>query len=48
MTALVLKIERDTRHIERFNHTLRQRLSHLVRKYLYSVKKNKNYIGAIK
>jgi len=34
-------------HIERFNCTLRQRISHLVRKTLSFSKKLENHIGAI-
>lgn len=37
-----------TNHIERFNLTLRQRVSRLVRKNLAFSKKEKNHIGAIK
>ena len=36
-----------TNHIERFNNTLRQRISRLVRKTLSFSKKLKNHIGAI-
>jgi IS1 family transposase len=35
-------------HIERFNHTLRQRCSRLVRKRLSFSQKLENHIGAIK
>jgi insertion element IS1 protein InsB len=35
-------------HIERFNHTLRQRVSRLVRETLSFAKKLANYIGSIK
>ncbi len=37
-----------TNHIERFNNTLRQRCSRLVRKALAFSKKLENHIGAIK
>jgi insertion element IS1 protein InsB len=37
-----------TNHIERFNNTLRQRCSRLVRKTLAFSKKLENHIGAIK
>jgi IS1 family transposase len=36
-----------TRYIERFNHTLRQRVGRLVRKTLSFSKKLSNHIGAI-
>jgi IS1 family transposase len=36
-----------TNHIERFNYTLRQRISRLVRKTLSFSKKPQNHIGAI-
>jgi hypothetical protein len=36
-----------TNHIERFNNTLRQRISRLVRKTLSFSKKLENHIGAI-
>ena len=36
-----------TNHIERFNNTLRQRVSRLVRKTLSFSKKLENHIGAI-
>jgi insertion element IS1 protein InsB len=39
---------RKTNHIERFNNTLRQRVSRLVREALSFSKKFANYIGAIK
>jgi insertion element IS1 protein InsB len=39
---------RKTHHIERFNNTLRQRVSRLVRKALSFSKKLANHIGAIK
>ena len=41
-------IARNTNHIERFNNTLRQRLSRLVRDTLSFSKKVENHIGAIK
>ncbi|MDC0834465.1 IS1 family transposase, partial [Geitlerinema sp. CS-897] len=37
----------ETSHIERFNNTLRQRISRLVRKTLSFSKKSENHIGAI-
>ena len=37
----------QTNHIERFNNTLRQRISRLVRKILSFSKKLKNHVGAI-
>ena len=37
-----------TNHIERFNNTVRQRCSRLVRKTLSFSKKLENHIGAIK
>jgi IS1 family transposase len=37
----------ETSHIERFNNTLRQRCSGLVRKTLPFSKKEHNHIGAI-
>ena len=42
------KKARKTNHTERFNNTLRQRLSHLVRETLSLSKKLANHIGAIK
>ena len=39
---------RKTNHIERFNNTLRQRVSRLVRDTLSFSKKLANHIGAIK
>jgi hypothetical protein len=39
---------RKTNHVERFNNTLRQRISRLVRDTLSSSKKLANHIGAIK
>jgi hypothetical protein len=43
-----LKRARKTNHVERFNNTLRQRISRLVRDTLSSSKKLANHIGAIK
>jgi len=45
---VVKKHRRITNHIERFNCTLRQRVSRLVRKSLSFSKKLANHIGAIK
>ena len=45
---VVKKQKRITNHIERFNCTLRQRISRLVRKSLSFSKKLANHIGAIK
>jgi insertion element IS1 protein InsB len=42
------KLARQTNHIERFNNTLRQRVSRLVRSALSFSKKLANHIGAIK
>ena len=42
------KLARKTNHIERFNNTLRQRVSRLVRSALSFSKKLANHIGAIK
>jgi insertion element IS1 protein InsB len=42
------KLARTTNHVERFNCTLRQRVSRLVRATLSFSKKLSNYIGAIK
>ncbi len=42
------KVSRKTNHIERFNNTLRQRVSRLVRSALSFSKKLANHIGAIK
>jgi IS1 family transposase len=42
------KLARKTNHIERFNKTLRQRMSRLVRSALSFSKKLANHIGAIK
>jgi len=44
----ITKKARKTNHIERFNNTLRQRLSRLVRATLACSKKVENHIGAIK
>jgi insertion element IS1 protein InsB len=44
----ITKKARKTNHIERFNNTLRQRLSRLVRESLSFSKKLANHIGAIK
>ena len=44
----ITKKARTTNHIERFNNTLRQRVSRLVRETLSFSKKLTNYIGAIK
>jgi insertion element IS1 protein InsB len=44
----ITKKARKTNHIERFNNTLRQRVSHLVRETLSFSKKLANHIGAIK
>jgi insertion element IS1 protein InsB len=41
-------IARNTNHIERFNTTLRHRLSRLVRDTLSCAKKVENHIGASK
>src|SRR5712691_3270700 len=42
------KLARKTNHIERFNNTLRQRVSRLVREALLFSRKLVNHIGAIK
>ena len=42
------KLARKTNHSERFNNTLRQRVSRLVREALSFSKKLANHIGAIK
>jgi insertion element IS1 protein InsB len=42
------KLARKTNHIERFNNTLRQRVSRLVREALSFSRKLANHIGAIK
>jgi insertion element IS1 protein InsB len=44
----ITKKPRKTNHIERFNNTLRQRVSRLVRETLSFSKKLTNHIGAIK
>jgi insertion element IS1 protein InsB len=44
----ITKKARKTNHIERFNSTLRQRVSRLVRETLSFSKKLANHIGAIK
>jgi insertion element IS1 protein InsB len=44
----ITKQARKTNHIERFNNTLRQRLSRLVRDTLSFSKKLANHVGAIK
>jgi insertion element IS1 protein InsB len=44
----ITKLARTTNHIERFNCTLRQRVSRLVRATLSFSKKLSNHIGAIK
>jgi insertion element IS1 protein InsB len=44
----ITKLARKTNHIERFNNTLRQRVSRLVRETLSFSKKLANHIGAIK
>ena len=44
----ITKKARKTNHIERFNNTLRQRVSRLVRETLSFSKKLVNHIGAIK
>lgn len=44
----ISKLARKTNHIERFNNTLRQRVSRLVRSALSFSKKLVNHIGAIK
>jgi len=44
----ISKLARKTNHIERFNNTLRQRVSRLVRVALSFSKKLANHIGAIK
>jgi insertion element IS1 protein InsB len=43
----ISKLARKTTHIERFNNTLRQRVSRLVREALSFSKKLANHIGAI-
>ena len=44
----ISKLARQTKHIERFNNTLRQRVSRLVRAALSFSKKLAHHIGAIK
>jgi insertion element IS1 protein InsB len=44
----ISKLARQTNHIERFNNTLRQRVSRLVREALSFSKTLANHIGAIK
>jgi insertion element IS1 protein InsB len=44
----ITKQARKTNHLERFNNTLRQRVSRLVRETLLFSKKLANHIGAIK
>ena len=44
----ISKLARKTNHIERFNNTLRQRVSRMAREALSSSKKLANHIGAIK
>jgi len=44
----ISKLARKTNHMERFNNTLRQRVSRLVRETLSFSKKLANHIGAIK
>jgi insertion element IS1 protein InsB len=44
----ISKLARTTNHVERFNNTLRQRVSRLVREALSFSKKLANHIGAIK
>jgi insertion element IS1 protein InsB len=44
----ITKLARKTNHLERFNHTLRQRVSRLVPDTLAFSKKLANHIGAIK
>jgi insertion element IS1 protein InsB len=44
----ISKLARKTNHIERFNNTLRQRVSRLVRSALSFSKKLANHVGAIK
>ena len=44
----ITKLARKTNHVERFNCTLRQRVSRLVRATLSFSKKLTNHIGAIK
>jgi insertion element IS1 protein InsB len=44
----ISKLARKTNHLERFNNTLRQRMSRLVRDAWSFAKKLANHIGAIK
>jgi insertion element IS1 protein InsB len=44
----ITKHARKTNHIERFNNTLRQRISRLVRSTLAFSKKVDNHVGAIR
>jgi IS1 family transposase len=44
----IAKLTRNTNHIERFNNTLRQRVSRLVRSTLAFSKNVENHIGAIR
>ena len=44
----ISKLARQTNHLERFNNTLRQRVSRLVRETLSFSKKLANHVGAIK
>jgi insertion element IS1 protein InsB len=44
----ISKLARKTNHLERFNNTLRQRVSRLVRDALSFSKKLANHIGALK
>jgi insertion element IS1 protein InsB len=44
----ITKQARKTNHVERFNNTLRQRMSRLVRDTLSFSKKLANHVGAIK
>jgi insertion element IS1 protein InsB len=44
----IAKLARNTNHVERFNCTLRQRVSRLVRSTLSFAKKLANHVGAIK
>jgi insertion element IS1 protein InsB len=44
----ISKLARTTNHVERFNSTLRQRVSRLVRATLSFSKKLTNHIGAIR
>ena len=44
----ISKLARKTNHLERFNNTLRQRVSRLVREALSFAKKLANHIGALK